>query len=542
MGNRMDKYDRRRGFFMNKQDNQLTLSVIATLVAGIALIYTFIMFPHIIFAVAGISFVFIIAAAVLTQNIISFVSGKEKTRNTQIQNCIDDISTQMETMGNAQSQLSKATFLYTKQTAQTLSVLENNYAESQEALYKNLTALSNAQNKSTKLMIKYDQSNTTKVISTLKELRNQLSDTMIQGFDQIQPNNSEVVEALEDIVNYLKSQSNGIDQTMGLQLNNVAHELQNISNSIQRVQMNIPAMPQGAPLVMQQSVSATPVPEPFTEVSREAPVEMAQEVTEDIVTDIAEPAVENVTEDVADSIMDTVTENIADAIADNSTENIADAVTDNATEDIADAVMNTVTEDIADTITDNVEETVTDTATDNIQEAVTDSVANNVTQNTEISDSDTGNQQLTQEEIAQLFASAEPSPKKETEPEDSMEEEKPFTPTFTVVGKEEPADDPNKQLSPDEIAALFAAADPAPKKHEKAEEPVSITEEPVADDPNKQLSADEIAALFAAAEPSPKKEEPVAKAPEPVKVEPVSDDPNKQLSPDEIAALFASLG
>lgn len=513
-------------FFMNKQDNQLTLSVIATLVAGIALIYTFIMFPHIIFAVAGISFVFIIAAAVLTQNIISFVSGREKTLNSQIQNCIHDISTQMETMGNTQSQLSKATFLYTKQTAQTLSVLENNYAESQEALYKNLTALSNAQNKSTKLMIKYDQSNTTKVISTLKELRNQLSDTMIQGFDQIQPNNSEVVEALEDIVNYLKSQSNGIDQTMGLQLNNVAHELQNISNSIQRVQMNIPAMPQGAPPVMQQSVSATPVPESFAEVSKEAPVEMAQEVTKDIVTDIAEPDVENVTEDVTDTSMDTVTENIANAVTDTVTEDIADAVTDNATEDIADA------------ITDNAEEAVTDTATDNIQEAV----ANNATQNTEISDSDTGNQQLTQEEIAQLFASAEPSPKKETEPEDSMEEEKPFTPTFTVVGKEEPADDPNKQLSPDEIAALFAAADPAPKKQEKAEEPVSITEEPVADDPNKQLSADEIAALFAAAEPSPKKEEPVEKAPEPVKVEPVSDDPNKQLSPDEIAALFASLG
>ena len=45
---------------MNKQDNRLGLSVVATLVAGIALVYTLIMFPQIIFAVAGISFIFII--------------------------------------------------------------------------------------------------------------------------------------------------------------------------------------------------------------------------------------------------------------------------------------------------------------------------------------------------------------------------------------------------------------------------------------------------------------------------------------------------
>ena len=87
-------------------------------------------------------------------------------------------------------------------------------------------------------------------------------------------------------------------------------------------------------------------------------------------------------------------------------------------------------------------------------------------------------------------------------------EEEPFKPTFTVVGKEpEPAtepepvstvsEDPNKLLSPDEIAALFAAADPAPKKAEKKEEPEPVSVTPVSDDPNKQLTPEEIAALFA---------------------------------------------
>ncbi|MBQ8412708.1 MAG: hypothetical protein IJX12_03765 [Lachnospiraceae bacterium] len=66
-------------------------------------------------------------------------------------------------------------------------------------------------------------------------------------------------------------------------------------------------------------------------------------------------------------------------------------------------------------------------------------------------------------------------------------------------------------------------------------------EEPT--DPNKPLSADEIAALFASmgtgnstSEPEPEPE-PVAEEP----ASPVNDDPNRPLSPDEIAALFASM-
>ena len=154
---------------------------------------------------------------------------------------------------------------------------------------------------------------------------------------------------------------------------------------------------------------------------------------------------------------------------------------------------------------------------------------------------------------------------------EEAEQEEPFTPTFTVVGKstdpveeaEEPtkvatigdvlaSDDPNRQLSADEIAALFAAADPAPKKEEPVAAEVPAT--PVTDDPNRQLSPDEIAALFAASEPTPKSDEEArieeqkmdealaAQAAATPTVTPVSDDPNKQLSPDEIAALFASLG
>ena len=143
--------------------------------------------------------------------------------------------------------------------------------------------------------------------------------------------------------------------------------------------------------------------------------------------------------------------------------------------------------------------------------------------------------------------------------------------------------DPNRQLSADEIVALFASAnagatEPESKPAEKViTEPVTETphvpepepvvepgpaaEEAVADttdsDPNRQLSADEIAALFASAnagatepESEPAEEvitEPVTEAPQAPEPEPVKspvvdlNNTNRNLTPDEIAALFSSM-
>ena len=104
----------------------------------------------------------------------------------------------------------------------------------------------------------------------------------------------------------------------------------------------------------------------------------------------------------------------------------------------------------------------------------------------------------------------EPEPISEEQPvaeeipqEQSAAEEKPPMPDLS---------DPNKTLSPDEIAALFAnMSDDTPKEEEKPVEAEPIVEEvpqekpaaeekppmPDLSDPNKTLSPDEIAALFA---------------------------------------------
>lgn len=73
--------------------------------------------------------------------------------------------------------------------------------------------------------------------------------------------------------------------------------------------------------------------------------------------------------------------------------------------------------------------------------------------------------------------------------------------------------DSNKQLSPDEIAALFAQATPASEPEPAPSDEPDISLDDIIDDKTEEAS------------------------PAPV----VSDDSNKQLSPEEIAALFASI-
>ena len=201
------------------------------------------------------------------------------------------------------------------------------------------------------------------------------------------------------------------------------------------------------------------------------------------------------------------------------------------------------------------------------------------------------------EPVVEEAAIAEPEPVAVIEPEPVVET--PHVPEPEPVVEPSPAaeedvadttnSDPNRQLSADEIAALFASAnagatepesEPAEKvitepvteaphvpEPEPVVEPGPAADEAVADttnsDPNRQLSADEIAALFASAnagatepesEPAEKViTEPVTEAPQAPEPEPVSEpepakspvvdlnNTNRNLTPDEIAALFSSM-
>ena len=152
------------------------------------------------------------------------------------------------------------------------------------------------------------------------------------------------------------------------------------------------------------------------------------------------------------------------------------------------------------------------------------------------------NKPMSPDEIAALIAAAEAESASEPEPAPAPVAPAPAPEPAPAPVATAPVDsDPNKPMSPDEIAALIAAAEA-----ESAPEPEPTPATPIDSDPNKPMSPDEIAALIAATEAGSASEveakaEPVVEAKvAPVPAAPVVDDPNKQMSPEDIAALFAS--
>ena len=163
-------------------------------------------------------------------------------------------------------------------------------------------------------------------------------------------------------------------------------------------------------------------------------------------------------------------------------------------------------------------------------------------------------------EAAEVVPEIKPEPVLEQPAEAAAEIKSESAPEPVTESLPEPAphpvptssEDPNKKLSPDEIAAMFAGnaaveAEPvseqpaeaaAENKPESASEPVTETipepaPQPVpasSEDPNKKLSPDEIAAMFAGN--TAVEAEPVAEAEE---------NPNKIMSPEEIEAMFAKM-
>ena len=176
-----------------------------------------------------------------------------------------------------------------------------------------------------------------------------------------------------------------------------------------------------------------------------------------------------------------------------------------------------------------------------------------------------------------LEESMEPEPEISPEPEESMEPDPEILPDIPEEESFEPEEEPpvmaaDEIIPPDpeesiEEAEELVEPDPIPEEAivDEADDENLPEEElspmPDLSDPNRAMSPDEIAALFAnmgnddnadkAGEPVEETVEPEdipepIEEPEAVKEAPLQPeepaDPNKALSPDEIAALFASMG
>lgn len=125
-----------------------------------------------------------------------------------------------------------------------------------------------------------------------------------------------------------------------------------------------------------------------------------------------------------------------------------------------------------------------------------------------------------------------PEPEVEPEPEPEIESaaEPEAEPEIEELPPEPDLSDPNKMMSPDDIAALLASIN-----SEAAAEPEVVADEVAADIPDEPVGQPEVLDTQIVSEPEQETATDAAPMPD-------LSDPNKVMSPDEIAALFANLG
>ena len=410
----------------------------------------------------------------------------------------------------------------------------------------------------------------------------QVMDKITEFEDRLSNNNGELISEQKDISSdavtqlIMKQQELVEDiKDMEIRLNQAIMQTQQIISS-QPVQLtadvNVPTQPvtvQMTGMPVMTAPAPAPMQEPAVQAAVQTPVQMesAEVSDDDLIIDsfaeeeLVDPAVEEIEEQeiIEESVIDSEPEVVAEErVIDSEPEIVDEPVMDSEPEVVVDEpVMDSEPEVVVDEpVMDSEPEVVVDEpVVDSEPEAATESAVEEVSPMPDLPDP---NKKLSPEEIAAMFANADSvsAPEEVEEPVVDSEPEIVAEPAVEEVSPMPDLPDPNKKLSPEEIAAMFANADSV-SAPEEVEEPVvdsepEIVAEPAVEevspmpdlpDPNKKLSQEEIAAIFANADDSMSEpaDEPVA-ANEP-EIPPMPDlsDPNKKLSDDEIAALIANL-
>ena len=389
----------------------------------------------------------------------------------------------------------------------------------------------------------------------------QVMDKITEFEDRLSNNNGELISEQKDISSdavtqlIMKQQELVEDiKDMEIRLNQAIMQTQQIISS-QPVQLTADVNVPTQPVTVQMTgmpVMTAPAPEPMQEPAVQAavqtPVQMesAEVSDDDLIIDsfaeeeLVDPVVEEIEEPVIDSEPEVVAE---EPVIDSEPEVVAEEpVIDSEPEVVAEEpVIDSEPEVVAEEpVIDSEPEVVVDEPLmDSEQEVVAEEL---------VIDSEP------EVVVDEPVMDSEPEvvvdePVMDSEPEIVAEpaaEEVPPMPDLS---------DPNKKLSPEEIAAMFANADSV-SAPEAVEEPVvdsepEIVAEPAVEEvspmsdlsePNKKLSQEEITAIFANADSmSEPADEPAAVSEPEIPPMPDLSDPNKKLSDDEIAALIANL-
>lgn len=343
----------------------------------------------------------------------------------------------------------------------------------------------------------------------------QVMDKITEFEDRLSNNNGELISEQKDISSdavtqlIMKQQELVEDiKDMEIRLNQAIMQTQQIISS-QPVQLtadvNVPTQPvtvqmTGMPVMTAPAPAQEPAVQAAVQTPVQTPVQMegAEVSDDDLIIDsfaeeeLVDPVVEEIEEPevIEEPVIDSEPEVVAEEpVIDSEPEVVAE-------ESVVDSGPEVVAEE---PVIDGEPEVVVDEpVVDSEPEASTESAVEEVSPMPDLSDP---NKKLSPEEIAAMFANADSvsAPEAVEEPVVDSEPEIVAEPAVEEVSPMSDLSEPNKKLSQEEITAIFANAD---SMSEPADEPVAASEPeippmPDLSDPNKKLSDDEIAALIA---------------------------------------------
>ncbi|MGN0368155.1 MAG: hypothetical protein ACI4EK_05170 [Wujia sp.] len=521
----------------NRYKRIVTLAMVGITVL-LAWIYCMFMYRTQPIYIAGASVLVVGSLYIFLMALVDLKITKEDATKDYVSECMKDLVASMKESKDYEEleRLGKASYVQQRNTntqlakqTEELSALMADIMKTQLMCQEGITQhLEQVMNKATKIVVKYNQNNSDKQFSATKELSAdvveeiasvaaavlQVNDEVKRMQQQLEMLQNQIArmeglpKQVEELIKVEKEQKVVVESTNETVVQEPAQEDTNVSKWLDEMDIvnEISPEPDDAEVEVQEAVME----------DHEHIEEPPQLQIQGIIATDAESKVEIKSTDEKESMNPDL---VAELFEESKETHRANSMDDFKVHEHPDAMD----QSLIDALLGNIGESDDTLEVHRIDEQVVQQIEQ---QNEELADVIPFPQMEVAEETEPV---AQPEPEAVVEPEPVVD------------------DDPNRQMTPEEIAALFAAAQGHAEELEAQEEPVEqVQPEPqpvVEDDPNRQMTPDEIAALFAAAqghaEELEAQEEPVEQVqPEP---QPVADEnPNRQLTPDEIAALFAS--
>lgn len=378
----------------------------------IAWIYVMLEYRQTLWMVGGASAFLLVMVGIVISRVSVAWKNYQKKQSMLLDSRLTELQNQLMAANEESRESAKTNTYYTRKIGEALAGFEDELIDNQRKGNELMQRIITTQVKSTKVLVKYNEKNSSKVAGDVYNQYSQLEKTMDKS-------------------------------------------ISNTNAELRRIGENIMLMQRAPQAVMYQSMPQSPV-EPVAPTMPAAPADIVSDPVTEETPDMAFLEAENV-------------------VPDDIQENMTTGQEEHPLEDT------TIPDDILDMAA--------------IPELTEEEA------------------KLTAKHVADSVTEAMREPETEaTAPEPETEAAAPAV---------EIPDDPNAQLSPDQIAAMFASMggddSASPEATEETKEAVSAEE----------------ATMPAAAEPEAEAAAPAVEIP---------DDPNAQLSPDQIAALFASMG